>query len=120
MQPPQDDIYSLLDTYLRDIRDGDILFITSKVVSIHQGLCIPVDTTSKIDLVKREAEKYIVSDIVPGRDIYLTLKNNILIPSAGIDESNADGHYILWPRDMGDFCTQVHTHICARYGIKNL
>ena len=29
----------------------------------------------------------------------LTTKQGILIPAAGIDESNGDGYYILWPRD---------------------
>ena len=29
----------------------------------------------------------------------LTIKQGMLIPTAGIDESNGDGYYILWPRD---------------------
>ncbi|WP_225416175.1 hypothetical protein [Wolbachia endosymbiont of Brugia malayi] len=33
-------------------------------------------------------------------DLYLTIKDDILIPSAGIDESNGDEMYILYLKDV--------------------
>jgi hypothetical protein len=33
-------------------------------------------------LIQKEADSFLKIDVVPGRDIYLTLKNNILIASA--------------------------------------
>lgn len=32
-------------------------------------------------------------------DVYLTIKHNLLIPSAGVDESNTNGYYVMWPKD---------------------
>ena len=31
-------------------------------------------------------------------DVSLTIKDHLLIPMAGVDESNGNGTYILWPR----------------------
>ena len=80
--PPKDDIFEIFDNYIADIKDGDIIFITSKIISIHQGRCIPVDLISKEELIKRESDTRITSDIIPGRNFYITLTENILIASA--------------------------------------
>jgi F420-0:gamma-glutamyl ligase len=34
--PPKDDLFDVLDTYVTGIQDGDIIFITSKILAIHQ------------------------------------------------------------------------------------
>lgn len=38
--PPKDDIYPILDDFLPKLREGDIIFITSKILAIHQGRCV--------------------------------------------------------------------------------
>jgi hypothetical protein len=43
---------------------------------------VPVGSITKKDLIEQETDKRIISDVVPGKDIYLTIKDNILIPSA--------------------------------------
>jgi len=40
MQPPKDDLYPLLDEYLTDVEENDVVLISSKVLAIHQGRCI--------------------------------------------------------------------------------
>jgi F420-0:gamma-glutamyl ligase len=113
--PPKDDLFQIFEESLPDIHDGDILFITSKVVAIHQGRCVPIGSCSKIDLIKQEADKWIASDIVPGKDIYLTMNNHILIPSAGIDESNANGYYILRPEQLNEITKQIFEFVCQKF-----
>ena len=75
--PPKDDIFNIFDEYIKDIKDGDIIFITSKILAIHQWRCILVWDIEKKDLIKQEADQWIISDIIPGKDMYLTIKNNI-------------------------------------------
>lgn len=118
--PPKDDLFQIFEESLPDIHDGDILFITSKVVAIHQGRCVPIGSCSKIDLIKQEADKWIASDIVPGKDIYLTMNNHILIPSAGIDESNANGYYILRPEQLNEITKQIFEFVCQKFWISKL
>ncbi|MDR2190987.1 MAG: hypothetical protein LBP53_07675 [Candidatus Peribacteria bacterium] len=118
--PPQDNIFSLFNEYLPPLQENDILFITSKILAIHQGRCIPIENISKQALIKQEADQRIASDVVPGKDIYLTIKHHTLIPSAGIDESNAKGHYILRPEQLNEDCKQIFTYLCQKFHLNHL
>jgi F420-0:gamma-glutamyl ligase len=97
--PPRDDLWDALDPALPPLQDGDIVAITSKVVAIHQGRCVAVDAVKdKEELVAREAEAWIPK-ASSKYGITLAIKGSTLIASAGIDASNASGHYVLWPSD---------------------
>jgi F420-0:gamma-glutamyl ligase len=118
--PPKDDLFQIFDEYISEVKEGDIIFITSKILAIHQGRCIPVGTIEKSDLIKQEADSRTISDAISGHDTYLTLKNNILIPTAGIDESNANGHYILRPEHLPEATKQIYDYFSQRFLIKNI
>lgn len=121
LNPPKDDLIRVIDEYITDLKDWDILFITSKVVAIHQGRCIKNDgKIPKKELVLKEADNSLKIDVVPWMDIYLTIKNNILIPSAWIDESNANWYFILWPEKMEEFSIEIHSYLTKKFNIKNL
>ncbi len=110
MLPPKDDLFSLIkESFLAGkikLKEESIIVITSKIVAIGQGRCIKINLNltkdeqrkEKDKLIKQEAEFFIDRKYVPHQLVTLTIKNNILIPSAGIDESNANGYYILWPQ----------------------
>ena len=94
------------------LKEKSIIVITSKVVAIWQGNCIKIDSKiNKDELVKKEADLYIDRKKVPGEFVMLTIKNNILIPTAGIDESNANGYYILWPEKPFDAAKKIYDFI---------
>ena len=121
MMPPKDDLYAVMDKALPKLREGDIILITSKVVSIHQGRCVPTaHVPDKDALIIKEAEQYIPRHKVPGQWAVLTIKRHTLIPSSGIDESNANGHYILWPRHINETAREIGQHLRKKYGLKNL
>ena len=121
LNPPKDDLLAVIDEYVTDLKDGDIIFITSKVISIHEWNCVKNDwKITKKDLIFKETKNIIKTDVVPWKDIYLTIKDNVLIPSAWIDESNANGYFILWPKDSLKFCKEVHSFLCKKFAIKNL
>jgi putative folate metabolism gamma-glutamate ligase len=98
--PPKDDLLLLIRESVTAIPENSILAVTSKVVSIWQGRCRKRSSgEDKETLIKRQAEKFIPREKVPREWATLTIKRNIVIPSAGIDESNANDYYILWPKD---------------------
>jgi len=107
-------IESLLDDYLVSINDGSILAITSKVVSICEGN-IRSDIRDKDELIREEADQYLESD----SPFVLTIKNNVLIPSAGIDESNGDGNLILWPKDPFASARKIYDYLSKKFSLKN-
>lgn len=96
---PNEPIIRAIGPYLDNLEERDVVLITSKIVSISEGRLIKKKSVgSKELLIKKEADAYI--EDCGNYDICLTLKNNILIPSAGIDESNSQGHYVLYPQDV--------------------
>lgn len=118
VKPPKDEIWDILDTL--HIEDGDIVFITSKILGIHQGRCVAVNSCCKEELITNECTRYLPYRHHAGFMVNLTVADNILIPSAGIDESNADGHYILWPKDVDKLCREIRTRLVKQHKVKNL
>jgi dihydrofolate synthase / folylpolyglutamate synthase len=120
--PPKDDIYPILDKYLPKLNEGDVIFITSKILSIHQGRCVKNAKCKmqKLKLIKQEADYLLPKNIVAGSEIILTIKDNTLIPSAGIDESNANGYFILWPKNINRTLIEIRKYLLKKYRLKKL
>jgi dihydrofolate synthase / folylpolyglutamate synthase len=122
LNPPEDDLFEVIKESISEIEENSILVVTSKVVSINEGRCIPIsEIENKKDLIIEEADKHLLDPLIfEGREIRRTIKNNILISSAGIDESNANDYYILWPVDSNKSAREIHKFAKAEYGIKNI
>ncbi len=119
VNPPKDDIYDLFENL--DLKEKDVLLITSKILAIHQGKTVLMsEVKDKDDLIKKEADLFIPREEVPGEHVILTVKNNTLIPSAGIDESNADGYYILWPEKPEKEAKKICEYLKEKYKLKEL
>ena len=121
INPPQDDIYKIIDKYCPKLQEGDVLAITSKILAIHQGRCIEINKVKdKDDLIKKEAEVFIPREKVPGEYVILTMKDHTLIPTSGIDESNGNGYYILWPKKPEKDAKKICNYLKKKYKIKKL
>lgn len=125
--PPRDDIYPVLDASLPRLREGDVLFIASKILAIHQGRCVKIDPRArggaagqKERLIKKEAEWYAHSHLRSWKNLYLSIKESTLIANAGIDESNANGYYILWPRRSSAAAREIKKYLQKKFRIKKL
>lgn len=119
INPPKDDISDILE--LLEIKDGDIVFISSKVLGIAEGRCFNATKVTKEELIEQEAERFLSYVNKTGNfHVNLTVNQNILIPSAGIDESNANGYFVLWPEDPDETCKKIRTGLIKRTGVKNL
>lgn len=110
---------TLFDTYLTQWEEHQILVVTSKIVSLCEGHVVPVDQTSKDALVEEEADWYLPAAINP-HGFHISIKNHTLIASAGIDESNGDGNYILWPKDPQASANQIREYLCQRFGCREV
>lgn len=121
LKPPKDDLFQVIGASLKFLPEKSILVITSKVISIEQGRCIPIGRYPEKDtLVRREADLYLPRKFVPGAWVMHTMKNNVFIPSAGIDESNADGYYILWPHNVKRTAKELWRWLRKKYHVKDL
>ncbi len=101
----------LLDRYLPPLEEKTIVAITSKVVSLCQGRILSRQVVEdKKTLIQQEADAFLETEANP-YDLYLTIKQNLLIPSAGIDESNGDGFYILYPSAIEHTAALLWEHL---------
>ena len=127
--PPKDDLSARLDEALESagwrIPERCVVAVSSKVVAIGEGRCIPrpegVDPVEfKDKLVLEEADRYVLhAEDSPYRR-FTIIKQGSLIGNAGIDESNGNGYFILWPQDPMRSAREIRTHLMQRHGVTEL
>jgi dihydrofolate synthase / folylpolyglutamate synthase len=113
------ELLPLLERVLADVPDGSVIAITSKVVSLCEGSVIPFDEIDKEELVVRESDLYLPASLSKYRH-HFTITNNTLIPMGGVDESNGDGQYVLWPRDAQATASQVRAWAKRTFGLSEI
>lgn len=91
--------------------------LASKVVAYSESRLLPVKTDRDFrDLIRREADQ-----VFDDSDMMITLKNNILIPNAGIDKSNTPaGEVVLWPKDSFLSAQKLLTDLKKTFKIQKL
>lgn len=88
---PGDDLMAVLAETGFKFEDGDVLVVSSKVVSFAENRLASAEEFEK--LVEQESEK-----LVKGKVVDLSKKYGIWIANAGIDKSNVpSGQIVLWP-----------------------
>lgn len=116
---PGEDIFSVLDKYLPGIEERRVLAVTSKIVSICEGCIVKQDKVVKDELIKKEAQYFLPRHTNPYH-VALTITRNNLVPSAGVDESNGNGYYILWPKNPQDSVSRIRQYLKKRFNLKNI
>ncbi|MEX0931766.1 MAG: coenzyme F420-0:L-glutamate ligase [Candidatus Paceibacterota bacterium] len=119
---PESNLFDVLASALAEAPpEKSILAVTSKIISITEGSLVPMDAVpSKDELVYREADKYIPREKISGRHVIHTQKNGLLTSSAGIDASNGDGYFILWPKNAHDTAWSIRTWLCKNYSLTDV
>jgi F420-0:gamma-glutamyl ligase len=118
--PPQDDLLAAIKESKLSLKEGDIVCVSSKVVSIGEGRCVPIDSIDKEKLVRRETDWFLKAPKnFPWRR-WFTIAGGIMVGSAGIDESNASEHYVLYPKDAFASAKRLRAWLMKTYGIKKL
>jgi len=112
-------------------KDGDILLLSGKYVSMSEGRKYqlgrvkPLSDAKKLSIINksnpklteviiRESEKVYMS--FPG--IFMAESNGLLQPNAGIDKSNVqEGNIILYPEDPNKSALSIRLKILTEYGV---
>lgn len=116
IEPESTTLIELLDKVLKELPPKSVLAITSKIVSLCEGSVVPVGSVDKRALIEKEADFHLPSGTPSKYGIEFTVKDHTLIPTAGIDESNAGDVYVLWPRDPGATANQARAYLRERFG----
>ena len=115
---PGEDLVPLLFTSLPPLLEQQVLVISSKILSLSYGSFLAKDSlkSSKDALIKQEADQYWQAS--KDAPIQLTLKENLLIPFAGIDESNGAGTYVLFPKNLFTHTMDLWNTLRNHYHLK--
>ena len=110
------DLLQFIFEYIKKIPEDSILVITSKIVALAEGRTVECKNQSqKIKLIKQESDFTLKTKLT-----WLTIKDGMVMASAGIDESNADGKMILLPKDSFKSAEFIRKELCKKFKIKNL
>src|SRR5258708_15128660 len=99
--------------HLPKVEENSVLAITSKIVSLSEGRTAVNTKQNREDLIKKE------SDVVV-KDSWFSIKDNIIMPAGGIDESNAQGKLIMLPKDSFKSAKIIRQSLKKKLKIKNL
>lgn len=113
------DLFGVLDRYISSLKENSVVAVTSKIVSICEGRLVKMEGTDKDKLIKQEAQFYIPRKYNKF-NITVTIAHNIFGAGAGIDESNGNGYYILWPKDSQKSANAIRKYLREKFGLKNL
>lgn len=119
IRPGSIELLPLLDQTLPALSEGSVVAITSKIISLCENNAVPVGAIDKERLIIQESNRYLpAAESKFGH--HFTIVNNTLIGAAGIDESNGDGCYILWPKDAQATANHVRRHVKAKFGLEKV
>ncbi|HEY4474227.1 MAG TPA: coenzyme F420-0:L-glutamate ligase [Candidatus Paceibacterota bacterium] len=117
--PPKDE--SFLEKIKKSeltLQDHDVVAISSKIVSIWQGRCVPHARDQKDELIKKEADWYLERDQSPEGAVIHTIKNNVLLPGAGVDPFG--GWYVLLPEKPKETAEELLAWFKKTYRMEHL
>ena len=110
------DLFAFITSYLKKPPEKSVIVVTSKIVALSERrTAIAKDARDKEKLICAESEL-----AIPTKHVWLTIKDGMILPAAGIDESNADGKLILLPKDSFKTARILREKLRKKYGVKEL
>ncbi len=112
------DITQIIDKYITQLSENSVVAITSKIMAISQRRIAPL-TRDKDELIEEEAA-YFLPRSLSKYNLCITISHNMLGAAAGIDESNANGSYVLWPRDLQESANTIRSFLQTKFNLKHV
>lgn len=99
------------------LRDGDILVITSKIVSKAEGMQVPVADRERA--IAQDTVRIVAERVHPGGVTQIVeTRHGLIMAAAGIDTSNVpDGLALRLPEDPDGSARALCTGLRARFGV---
>lgn len=112
----KENLIKFITSEVKRIPDSSVLVVTSKIVALSEGRTVIVkDDKARERIIKAESQFAMRTKYT-----WLTIKDGMVMSSAGVDESNADGKIILLPKDSFKQATDIRKALMKHYKVKNL
>jgi dihydrofolate synthase / folylpolyglutamate synthase len=117
-------LYTIFDHYLPTLTENSIVAVASKIVGICEGRVVKIisaekEEEQKNELAKQEAEYYLPREFNQ-YGFMLTINHNMMVASAGIDESNSNGYFSLWPKDPQKSVNAIRDYLIKKFKLRHL
>jgi len=111
-----ENLNSFISEYVPRLKEGSLLVVTSKIVALSEKRTASLgNAKTKEKLIRSESEW-----ARPTKYVWLTVKDGIMMPNAGVDESNGDGKIILLPGDSFKAAEAIRKALRKRFKLKRL
>jgi coenzyme F420-0:L-glutamate ligase len=111
-----ENLFDFVCKYLKKIPEESVVVVTSKIIALgEKRTAVPENIKTKEKLILKESEF-----AIPTKYVWMTIKDGMVMASAGIDESNANGKLILLPRNSWKTANYLRKKLKEKYGTKNL
>ncbi|OGI72308.1 hypothetical protein A3C60_01960 [Candidatus Nomurabacteria bacterium RIFCSPHIGHO2_02_FULL_37_45] len=114
------DLLSFILKYVKNLRENSILVVTSKIIALSEGRTVEIDKSLSYYDMREKIIKAESEYMLRTKYTWLTIKDGMVMASAGIDESNANGKIILLPKNSFKSAEIIRKSLIKRYKIKNL
>ncbi len=111
-----ENLLAFLKEHVKTLPEKTVVIVTSKIVALSEGRTAVIENArTKERLIRAESDM-----AVETKYVWLTVKDGMLMASAGIDESNAQGKLILLPKDSFKAADLIRTGLKKLYGVKDI
>lgn len=111
-----EDLFSFITRYFKKLPERSVVVVTSKIVALaEKRVAVAENTQAKEKLIRAESDFAIHTKYV-----WLTIKDGMIMASAGIDASNAKGKLILLPTDSFRAASSLRRKLQKKYRLRHL
>ena len=111
-----ENLISFIKDHIKVCGEDSVIVITSKVVALSEGRVVEIENEkTREQVIKRESQYAMRTKYT-----WLTIRDNMVMSSAGVDESNANGKIILLPKDSFLSAKKIRQALIKHYKLKNL
>lgn len=111
-----EDLFGFITDYFKKLPEKFVIVVTSKIVALAEKRIVTIETAqTKEKLIQAESDL-----AIPTKYVWLTIKDGMVMASAGIDESNGNGKLILLPRDSFKTARNLRRKLQRHYRVKRL
>ena len=110
------DLSAFIADYFKKLPERSVIVATSKIVALAERRTAVADNAqAKEKLIRAESDL-----AIPTKYVWLTVKDGMVMASAGIDESNANGKLILLPKDSFKTARNLRNKLRQKYSVRHL
>src|SRR3990167_8291608 len=109
------DLIAFIKEHIPKIAEKSLLIVTSKIVALaEKRTAVVANQKEKERLIRSESQFALQTKYV-----WLTIRDNLVMASAGIDESNGNGKLILLPQNSFKLAEKIRKTLMKKFLLKN-